>query len=234
VSGTVEEVALVARRMRRIRIAGESLRDLEWTPGQQIRLQVGDVLSPQSWIRGFRDALRTYSIWDYDRRGWLDLCILDHAGAGPGTRWSRQVRVGAHVAFSRPEGRFVLRQTAPYHLFVGDETASVAFGAMLRALPRSAPAHGVIAIGGSDDRLPLPRSAELTWIYQDRAAPAEVDLLVHAVRSLALPDQPGVAYVAGQARACQAVRGHLLRERGWPRSTVLVKPFWAPGKRGLD
>ncbi|SNT64332.1 NADPH-dependent ferric siderophore reductase, contains FAD-binding and SIP domains [Streptosporangium subroseum] len=234
VSGTVEDVVPVARHMRRIRIGGASLRDLDWTPGQHVRLQVGDLLSPQTWLRGFRDVLRTYSIWDYDPRGSLDLCILDHAEAGPGALWSRQASIGRHVAFTRPEGRFVPRGDAPYHLFVGDETAEVAFGAMLRALPGSARAYGAVAVGGPDDRLPLSRSDELTWVYRDSASPADTDLLVHAVRSLALPDHPGVAYVAGQARTCQAVREHLVRERGWPRDAVLVKAFWAPGKRGLD
>ncbi|MFJ2028225.1 SIP domain-containing protein [Streptosporangium sp. NPDC087985] len=52
--------------------------------------------------------------------------------------------------------------------------------------------------------------------------------------SLSLPGYPGVAYVAGQTQTCQAVRRHLIHERGWPRGTVLVKAFWAPGKRGLD
>jgi hypothetical protein len=26
----------------------------------------------------------------------------------------------------------------------------------------------------------------------------------------------------------------LVRERGWPRRSVLTKPFWTPGKRGMD
>ncbi|MEO3828389.1 SIP domain-containing protein [Actinomadura sp. B10D3] len=39
---------------------------------------------------------------------------------------------------------------------------------------------------------------------------------------------------AGEARTVQAVRAHLVRERGWPRRSVLVKPFWTPGKRGME
>ncbi|MCG5219854.1 siderophore-interacting protein [Streptosporangium sp. KLBMP 9127] len=232
--GTVEEIELVGRRMRRIRITGTSLRDLAWTPGQHTRLQVGDLLAPQIWLRGFRDALRTYSIWDYDHRGSLDLCVLDHEGAGPGATWSRRVRHGDQVAFTRPEGRFVTRSGAPYHLFVGDETASVAFGAMLRALSGTCRVYGVVTAGEPGERLPVPRSNELTWLYRGEDPSDDTDLLVRAVRSLTLPDGPGVAYLAGQARTCQAVRGHLTRDRDWPRDAVLTKPFWAPGRRGLD
>ncbi len=57
---------------------------------------------------------------------------------------------------------------------------------------------------------------------------------VAARAALALPDDPGAAYLAGEARTCQLVRRYLLQERGWPRRAVTVKPFWAPGRRGLD
>ncbi|TDV46827.1 siderophore-interacting protein [Actinophytocola oryzae] len=204
-SGTVAEVEDVTPRIRRIRIAGDSLRDLRWTPGQHVRVRVGTL------------TLRTYSIWDY--AGHLDLCVLDHPGAGPGARWAREVEVGGRVSFTRPDGRFVVRDDAPYHLFVGDATASVAFGAMLRALPTDARVYGVVEAA---DRLTLPR--ELTW----------TDDLLGTLAALDLPDEPGVAYLAGEAKACQAARRHLVQDRGWPRRSAVVKPFWTPGKRGMD
>jgi NADPH-dependent ferric siderophore reductase len=212
--GTVDDVEDVTRRMRRIRIVGESLRGMDWVAGRHVRVRVEGLV------------LRTYSVWDYDDDGTLDLCVLDHPGAGPGARWSRQVRAGQQVTFTRPDGRLVLRTDAPYHLFVGDETASVAFGAMLRVLPAAARVYGVIGVDDLDHRLSLPRAGELTWVSGDA--------LVPALEALDLPGEPGVAYVAGEARACQAVRRHLTRERGWSRGAVVVKPFWTPGKRGMD
>ena len=225
--GTVEAVDSITGRMRRIRITGESLRDLDWSPGQHIRLRVGDL------VRGFRDALRTYSIWDYDDRGRLDLCVFDHPEPGPGARWSRQVRIGQQVAFTHPEGRLVIQENAPYHLFVGDETASAAFGAMLRALPTSARVYAVLEVDTPEDRPRLPRAGELTWVYRNAAltgpgSPAD------ALHMLDLPTEPGMAYIAGEARTCQATRRHLVHDLGWPRKSTIVKPFWAPGKHGLD
>jgi NADPH-dependent ferric siderophore reductase len=204
-SGTVDAVEDVTPRMRRIRLTGDSLRDLRWTPGQHVRVRVGAL------------TLRTYSIWDYD--GGLDLCVLDHPGAGPGARWAREVTPGQRIAFTRPEGRLVAREGAPYHVFIGDATASVAFGAIMRALPAGARVYGLVE---AEDRLPLPR--EVTW----------TDRLLDTIQTLDLPGEPGVAYLAGEARACQAVRRHLTHDRGWPRRATIVKPFWAPGKRGLD
>jgi NADPH-dependent ferric siderophore reductase len=231
--GTVDAIEDVTPRMRRIRITGESLRDLTWTPGQHIRLRVGFRDSPQTWIRGFRDALRTYSVWDYDHRGCLDLCVLDHPEPGPGVRWSRSAHIGQRVAFTRPEGRLVLQDRARYHLFVGDETASVAFGAMLRALPAAARVHAALAVDAPADRLPLARPNDITWTYRDNASTTDSALL-DTLRSFELPTEPGMAYIAGEARTCQSARRHLTHERNWPRKAITVKPFWTPGKRGLD
>ena len=211
----------ITPRMRLIRLAGPELCGLTWTPGQQVRVRVRDP-------RG-RSALRTYSVWSY-QGDQLELCILDH-GDGPGAHWARSVGKGDEVLLRKPEGTFV---AAPYHVFAGEETASVAFGAMLGAFPAGARVCGAIEIASADDRLPLPRTAELSWRFRGNASAAASVGLVTAVRDLDLPAEPGVAYLAGEARTCQAVRAHLVSERGWPRRSVLVKPFWAPGKRGLE
>ncbi|MFI0373535.1 siderophore-interacting protein [Actinomadura sp. 1N219] len=94
--------------------------------------------------------------------------------------------------------------------------------------------HGVIEIARPEDRLPLPRGDELTWRHRGDASAAGSETLVDAVRGLELPAEPGVAYVAGEARTVQAVRAHLVGDRGWPRGSVLVKAFWTPGKRGME
>jgi NADPH-dependent ferric siderophore reductase len=218
-------------RMWLIRVEG--VPGLDWKPGQHVRVHVNDLREPQTWLRP-RDLLRTYSIWDYDADGTLDLRVLDH-GDGPGARWARGLRAGDEIVFGRPEGGFTLRQPAPYHLFIGEETAQVPFGPMLRALDNGLggePAYTVLEVAREADRLPLP--GEISWSFRGDAPAASSDSLVESVRSLDLPDEPGIAYVAGEARTVQAVRAHLVRERGWPRRSVIVKPFWTPGKRGMD
>jgi NADPH-dependent ferric siderophore reductase len=75
---------------------------------------------------------------------------------------------------------------------------------------------------------------ELSWRFRGDVSAAASAGLASVVRDLDLPAEPGAAYLAGEARTCQAVRAHLVNERGWPRRSVLVKPFWAPGKRGLE
>ncbi|WP_203900200.1 siderophore-interacting protein [Virgisporangium aliadipatigenens] len=215
VRATVADVSPVTPRMRRVSLAGEAVRGLDWMPGQHVRVRVEGM------------SLRTYSVWQVDGDR-LDLGVLDHPEDGPGARWAREARVGQPVAFMKPEGRMVPRDGAAYHLFVGDETACPAFGAMLAALPAASRVHGVIEVAAPSDRMSFGER-DLEWV-----CPKGTDALVAALRALDLPDEPGVAYIAGEARTCQAVRRHLQGERGWPRSALVSKPFWTPGRRGMD
>jgi NADPH-dependent ferric siderophore reductase len=215
VRAAVAGVETVTPRLRRIRVTGPALRGLDWQPGQHVRVRVGSPLT-----------LRTYSVWDHSDGGHLDLGVLDHPADGPGARWAREVEVGQPVSFTRPQGRMTPREDAPYHVFVGDETTCPAFGAMLDALPADAATYGIVAADGPDDRVPL---RGVRWIFDK-----DTDALLTALGRLDLPPEPGAAYVAGEARTCQVVRRYLTAERGWPRRAVATKPFWAPGKKGLD
>jgi NADPH-dependent ferric siderophore reductase len=226
-TGEVTAVDQITARMRRITLA---VPELDWMPGQQVRVCVGDVTSPADWLNGLR---RSYSVWEY-AGGLLRLCVLEHQCAdgsdGPGAHWARSLTVGQEVLFSPPEGAMVVRP-ASYHVFAGEETAAVAFGAILAAL-LDADVRGVIEVDSPADRLPLAR--ELTWRYRDGAPAASSASLTAAIAELDLPAEPGAAYVAGEARTVQAVCQHLIRDRGWPRRAIRSKPFWTPGKTGMD
>ena len=232
---TVSETGQLTRSMRWLRISGPALRGVEARPGQQVRVLVGDPFRAKVLVGGLGELRRTYSVYRGDpAAGEIELCVYLHNGGGPGARWAREAQPGQEVALSRPEGRFVLRADAPYHLFVGEETAMVPFTAMSGSLPDAARVQAVIELADLADRLPGMRAESTVWVQRGTEGAASSAGLPRAVAGLDLPSEPGVAYVAGEARTCQAVRDHLVRERGWPRRSVLVKPFWAPGKRGME
>ena len=54
------------------------------------------------------------------------------------------------------------------------------------------------------------------------------------LRALPLPEHPGVAYLAGEARTIQTLRKILITERGWDRRDIRTKPFWTPGRTGME
>jgi NADPH-dependent ferric siderophore reductase len=207
---------------RRMRLTAPGLRGAAWTPGQQVRLDAGpgNALAP---------TLRTYSVWSHEDDA-IELYLLVH-GDGPGSRWAEAAVAGTSVLMSKPKGDFVVR-TGGSHLFIGEETASVAFGAMLRALPADQSAHVLVDVPDVDSQLPLARPVQ--WLVRGSRSAASSAEVLAAARALELPAEPGQAYLAGEARTIQSLRHHLVAERGWPRRSVHMKPFWTPGKRGME
>jgi NADPH-dependent ferric siderophore reductase len=218
-------VDLIAARMTRIRLDLAGLATPDWIPGQHVRVVVGAAPFPKDWILG---QMRTYSIWECTP-DHLDLAVLDH-GDGPGAEWARHARPGQLVAFTRPQGALTARPSGS-HLLIGEETAAVAFGAILRALPAGQSALTIIEADEPGDQLPLP--GDVHWHYRHGRSAASSASLVCAVRDTSLPG-PGTAYLAGEARTIQALRSHLTGDRGWPRHAIITKPFWTPGKKGME
>jgi NADPH-dependent ferric siderophore reductase len=235
-SATISEIERLTPRMRRVRFIGPRLRGLTWTPGQHVRLQVETLRESVLRLHPY-PVLRTYSIYDVDPGiGALDIVMVDHDGdpkdATPARRWATVTSVGDHAHFTRPQGNFVIRHDAPYHLFAGEETASVAFAAMLRSMRPTAEIYGVIEAAAEIDHLPL--ATPLTRVERGDAPAANSAVLADALRSLPLPEYPGIAYLAGEARTIQTLRKILITERGWDRREIRTKPFWTPGRIGME
>ena len=231
--GHVDELEQLTPSLLRMRLAGPKLIGLSWTPGAHVRIRISPMLS--TLVRGkARDSLRTYSVWDADPlQGWIDLVLFDHGTPGSvGQEWARSARLGQYVVFLRDSRTIPLKPEAPWHLFAGEETAAVAFASLMRALPTEATVVGVQQADTDADQLDLPRP--LTRISRNGAAAESSQQLVDAVAALDLPAGPGAAYLAGEARTIQLVRTHLVQERGWNRRDIVTKPFWTPGRRGLD
>jgi NADPH-dependent ferric siderophore reductase len=221
----VTAVDRITARMIRIRVDTSAIVMPDWIPGQQVRVLVGNAPPPKDWVLG---QMRTYSIWQ-DTQERMELIVLDH-GSGPGASWARQASPGQLVTFSKPLGTLVTQPAGP-HLFIGEETASVPFGAMMRSLPAEHQAMAIFEIDEPEDQLPIP--GDVRWHYRHGRSAASSASLVRAVQDTDLP-KPGIAYLAGEARTIQALRTHLVQDRGWPRQSVVTKPFWTPGKKGME
>ncbi len=225
-AATACDIAVIGDRWRAITLTGPDITGLHVTAGQHARIQVGAANPLLDRLVG---ALRTYSIWHYDGQ-YLHLRVFDH-GDGPGAAWARTALPGDEVRLLRPQGDFVCRPSA-YHLFAGEETAAVAFGAMIRDLDDTAVVHAVIEVDTEREQLPIP--GNVAWVHRGGRTAARSTELVAAVAGLDLPAAPGTAYLAGEAGTIQLLRDHLVRERGWNRRDVVTKPFWTPGKTGME
>ncbi|WP_017584472.1 siderophore-interacting protein [Nocardiopsis valliformis] len=231
--GVVTETELINPTLRRIRISSERLAERSYTPGQHVRMQINDPLSLYGIFRPSQ-TLRTYTIWEYSSEGgYFDICVHLYGGKGIGLEWASTVQEGQGVVYWGPMGDFVVEAPEDYVLFVGEETASAAFVPMIKSLPRGLPVYVVSESDGPSHDVPLPGSVAIQRVHRAGESAASSSNLVSGLAGLELPDRPGRAYVAGEARTCQMVRDHLVNQRGWARTDVRTKPFWAPGKQGL-
>lgn len=223
IGGVVEWLEQLTPTSTLIRLKGPKLVGYRWTPGDHIRFPIGSLF-----------VLRTYSIWDADSdAGWIEMVHFHHGTPNSvGLDWAATLQLGQYVRIIRDPRTFKIDPNAAYHLFVGEETTAAGFGAMIRSLPAGADVRGVIQANTLADHIELPRL--LQRVERNGASAASSQQLVNAVALLDLPGHPGTAYLAGEARTIQLVRTHLMRERGWPRRSIRTKPFWTPGKRGMD
>lgn len=233
--GWIRSCSRSSSRFTRIQIEPESPNATlgHYEAGQHVRVKVGDVAALDV-VRN--DVLRAYSIWTVDReQGSFELQVFGHASTGPGARWADHVEPGDTVLFRRPEGKLVMRAHRGLHVFFGEETASVAFGAIIRSLHPSTAIWARIEIERDEDALPL--------IGEDRSSSSLVFLrrgqnelgsqLLRSVDNVPMNGGPKTAYIAGEAKTCKAIRS-ALRQRGWSRSEIVLKPFWTPGAKGLE
>ena len=149
VAAQVHAVEPLGPRLRLVTLTGPDLAGLDWLPGQHVRLQLAPGPAALDWLVG---TLRTYTVWSYQDQT-MELVVFDHWD-GPGAEWARTTRPGEELMLMKPQGTFVTAP-APYHLFVGEETAQAAYGPMLRALPADARVFGRFEIDSPDERLNL-------------------------------------------------------------------------------
>lgn len=231
-AATITAAEPVNPAMRRIRLETDQPIAFAYTPGQHVRIELKDPLSVSGILRP-GDTLRTYTIWELapDRKA-IELRVHLYGGDGIGLAWARAAEPGDRVTFWWPQGDFFTRE-ADFHVFIGEETAAAAFGPMIKGLGGSAEVHGVLESEAPEHDLPMPGNPPLHRVHRHGAPAVASKTLLAAVAGLDLPGNTGAVYVAGEAKTCQMVRDFLVRERNWPRRSIKVKPFWAPGKRGL-
>lgn len=215
-------------RLREITLRADNSRNLDWTPGQHVRV----FFRAPRWLPdAVRAPSREYTIWNCLPDGTMQLRVFLHGNGGPGNRWAQCAAKGDQLAITKPEGHLVPAD-ADYHVLVGEDTAAVAFGAILRALPSTAQVRAIIEVDSTRDIPQIPRPRDITWVYRDGESAVASARVVDAMRELALPAGRGAAYIAGESRTCQLARQVLIREHSWDRGSIKTTAFWTAGRSG--
>ena len=138
-----------------------------------------------------RPAIRTYTVGAV-RPGEIDVDMVDHGTAGPGSRLATTGRlgqevgiVGPHAAYEGDHGGLEFRRDlagSARQLIVGDESALPAIAGIVRELPQSA--TGLVCIETSSDRgrldLPAPHGVDVRWCTAENGRGVDQRAIVHA------------------------------------------------------
>lgn len=168
------------------------------------------------------DDVRTYS--PVATPDGVALLGWKHAG-GPGARWMSEAKVGEEVRFVGPQRSLEL-DAGPV-ILVGDET-SVAVASAFE-VERTGQVHAVFQVSAVED---VRAAAVAMGLRQFALVPrGATDAVVDAVLAAreAVPDAK--VALTGGSQLVVAIRT-ALRARGL--KDLKTKPYWIPGRAGLD
>lgn len=184
-----------------------------------------------------RPVTRDYTPRHVDTaRGELTLDFVVH-GHGPAATWAAKAMPGHWLGVAGPRGSRVLRQPVPWMLLAGDETALPAIARWIEELPPTTTQVIVrVEVDGPAHHVPLPTrpGLDLQWLYRDGSKPDDDQRLARALAALALPPQPGYAWIASESAQMRAARALLTAEHGFTRHTLHGAGYWKRGVANHD
>jgi NADPH-dependent ferric siderophore reductase len=178
-----------------------------------------------------RPELRWYSV-RAQRGDELDLDIVRHGDAGPGTAWAGRVLVGDEVGVRQGSAGYRPPALGEWQLLVADETAMPALAGIID-FAHSQPdldwsgVRAIVEFPDAEHAPPLPEAPfEVTAVRRPEAPGSGVLPLVEAL------DQGSVhsAWVCGEAGGVAAVRRHLMREVGVDKRRIFYSGYWKLGQ----
>ncbi|HEY0467770.1 MAG TPA: siderophore-interacting protein [Polyangiaceae bacterium] len=222
-SAIVRESRILDERFRLVTLTGESLRQVQWTPGQKVQVALG------GWV------YRTYTPLSWDAiNGSTELLLFLH-GEAPGSVWGRALKAGDSCTLFGPRDSLDLNTLDRPALLFGDET-SFALAHAIRFTPRGAEnVRLVFEVTSKDVAQRILEAlgianADLIERKPNDSHLGEVEMIAldlvksHSVESWTL---------SGKASSIQQLNKRL-RALGLTSREIQTRAYWAPGKVGLD
>ncbi len=158
----------------------------------------------------------------------LQLDIVLHA-AGVASAWATAAKPGQHLGIGGPRESNLVNVDFDAYLLAADETGLPALARWVRELPENVPVSALVEVSDHLDEQELETSTRLAiqWVHRTRD-----ERLQDVIRSLVLPAGRLYIWVAAEASAVQAIRHHLLDERGLDPETLRARGYWKVGIEG--
>jgi ferric-chelate reductase (NADPH) len=221
-SAQVLDIEDIGSAFRIVTLGGEALRNVSWTPGDKIQIQLG------GWSQ------RTYTPMGWDPASGRTRILVYLHGDAPGAQWMRTLNKGDSCMFFGPRASIKLaRPNAPVILF-GDETAlGLAFALSRQVAPLAMQA--LVEVSTLAEAKPVIERLRLHQLELCARQDSDVHLGQMGKHMSALVQAHADAEIvlAGKAGSIQHMR-RLVRQQGPGSQRVQSKAYWATGKTGLD
>lgn len=221
-SVNVLDIVELGNAFRLITLGGDALRNVAWTPGDKIQMQLG------GWVQ------RTYTPLDWDAVNGRTRILVCLQADGPGTQWARTVRPGDVGIVFGPRRSIQLAPSSAPAIIVGDET-SLALAAALIHRGAASTTHVLLEVATPDAVLPVLSHLRLDGIHlcPRRPGDAHIAELEASLSSLLMVDATADIVLTGKAATIQRMT-RFLQQTGIGAGKRHAKAYWATGKTGLD
>lgn len=213
----------VGRRFRLITLGGDALKNVQWTPGDKIQIQLG------GWVQ------RTYTPMEWDAVLGRTRILAYMHGDAPGANWARALRKGEDCIVFGPRKSIDLTRLALCDAVVfGDETSFGLAKARLD-IARLEETHLFFEVSSVPESTAVLAKLGLgESIIHERAGNDMQQLSLEEKVRAVLQARPDARVVlSGKASSVQHMR-RLLKRLGVGSNRFQAKAYWAPGKTGLD
>jgi NADPH-dependent ferric siderophore reductase len=182
---------------------------------------------PTMWIRmwfadGDKLHQRGYTLVDPDpAAGTVDIEFALHDGCA--SEWARTAQPGDTIEATVLGSKFAIPDPPPTgYVIVGDTASLPAINSLLESIG-DAPARVFLEAYYDDDkRLPVARTADVTWVDRKDAGAK----LLETVRSAAFDAGDHFGWVACDSHTTRSVAKVLREDFGIPRKSIKAQAYW--------
>ncbi|SDH96273.1 NADPH-dependent ferric siderophore reductase, contains FAD-binding and SIP domains [Sinosporangium album] len=176
-----------------------------------------------------RPDLRWYTIRAFRPEvAEIDVDVVLHGDAGPGSRWAGAAAPGDVAGFRASGSSYRVREPGLRQLLVADEAAMPALSAILEALPVGAEnVQAMVELPDESYKVEVDTHLAVRYLFRGGAAPGS--LAVKAVADAAVSELD-YAWVCGESALATGIRRHLVKERGLDRKKIMFSGYWKLGQ----
>ncbi|MBV7441342.1 siderophore-interacting protein [Weeksellaceae bacterium TAE3-ERU29] len=218
---TISEIEYYYVNCKRVRFQGDSLKNIDWKPAQEIEFRVTNT--------EYRHY--TPSVWNAEK-GYVDVIFYLH-GKGVGSNWARNLKPGDKINLIGPGGKFIFAKNTSHIVMLGDETTLGAFYGMQQMITDNHQFTCVLEVceEAKDWANKIGLQADSLVTIPSKKGKVLMDWL-HSFLHNNSTAQTSDYYISGNARTIQNLKKILLAQKISIKN-IYTKPYWLENKKGL-